>query len=421
MTKKYKLYDVLSFLFCFVFICMQDFRTVLLGVSLVVFLYNLYLLAFKKKELKICNEVLWFFTLKILFIFWCFFSSFWSYNSHDALYYTTSLVSRIIIMFNVVFVVLFNGSQKFDKAIIYCTVLLCLRIILVVPLSAYELGRIGNYLSLGGGSYGNTLLTYIFGLASCILLFSDKRIIKNSIFKYFIFIIFTLFSLLSGSKKEFFFLIVFLVMFIFWKSKNKQSLILNLCAMPILLLIVYFFLIENDFLYSTIGYRMENFLNFILGNDLESDLSSINRLNFLRDAYNVFLTRPFIGVGLDNFKYFNTFEFAWAENNIMELLADVGLIGILLYYLPFAPAFLKISLIRKKRTKFYRLLALFIVVMIIELTMVTYRDSFLQFCSAYLFVIFIEENTSKARNFYQGDFLNQNTKSGYLLINNVKE
>ena len=88
--------------------------------------------------------------------------------------------------------------------------------------------------------------------------------------------------------------------------------------------------------YDAIGYRIQSFLSFFGKNNIANtnDLSTLSRFSFLKDAYSTFLKHPFIGVGIDSFKYFNTLQFSWAECNYLEILADLGVLGFTIYYIP---------------------------------------------------------------------------------------
>lgn len=392
------LYDSLALMFCIIIISFLDYDALILGVSVLFFFVNLFIFTIKKPNKKIPTLLIFFIIFKMFFIMWSFVTSLWAYNPHDVIYYTISLVSRLIIVLNVMFFIILRGVNKFDKMLVLSTFLLCIRILIFVPFSAYGNERIGTLLCSGGGTYGNTSLTYIFGTISCILLFSNDNIVKNKYIKILLFLLFTFYSLVSGSKKEFFFLIIFALSYILWKSKTTSRKIRNLLLLPIILLLVYFILISNDFLYNAMGNRLENFVNFIFGK-ANDDLSSISRVSFLKDAYLTFIKNPIFGVGLDNFKYFNTYSFVWAENNFFELLADVGIIGFVLYYLPWLLVicnFLKTK--GKNKTKFYKQITLFLLILLIDLTMVTYRDVYLQFICSYFFVDLVVSSRVSIRN-----------------------
>ena len=63
----------------------------------------------------------------------------------------------------------------------------------------------------------------------------------------------------------------------------------------------------------------------------DSDGADIRKILY-REAFNVFADSPFIGKGLDNFRLFSA-SGLYAHSNYLELLADTGIIGFILFYM----------------------------------------------------------------------------------------
>lgn len=378
--------DFITFLVFTIIFGFLDYRKIVIIATVVYFFTMIFAYCIKYNQKKLPKHNLKFVSLKLSFILWSFLSCFWSYNFDNSLYYIYTLALRLMLSISILIYIDINGVWKTNKIIIYSLLILSLRIVFSVPLNAYGSVRIGNYLNTNGNSYGNTTLTYIFGIGSCILLFSKKEIFSNSFFKFLILVIFTFFSLASGSKKEFFIIAIALLTFLIYKSKRLDNLIIYSLLGVLFLIVFYIILVNNDFLYDLIGSRLNVFINYLLGG--EGDDSSVHRVQFIIDGINTFLKHPFIGVGLDSFKYFNSFGLVWAENNFIELLADLGVIGFFIYYFPYLYALFQLI----KKHKYYKrdycfLICLSIVLLFFDLTMVSYRDIVLQFFWTYLFAI----------------------------------
>ena len=98
------------------------------------------------------------------------------------------------------------------------------------------------------------------------------------------------------------------------------------------------------------------------------------------------MKNPIIGVGIDSFKYYNSFQFSWAECNYLELMADLGLVGIVVYYTPHIYIIKTMKIIkRNKESVSLMMVVLFLVLLFIDLTMVSYNETHLQLYLSILF------------------------------------
>ena len=61
------------------------------------------------------------------------------------------------------------------------------------------------------------------------------------------------------------------------------------------------------------------------------DRSTSERLYLIEEAKEIWWQHPIVGVGWDNFRYFNSLH-VYAHNSYYELLASLGVIGFVLYY-----------------------------------------------------------------------------------------
>ena len=75
----------------------------------------------------------------------------------------------------------------------------------------------------------------------------------------------------------------------------------------------------------------------VLTNDTSGE-EDTSRVTLFQYGMNWFLDNPILGVGINNFRVLSTktSEFAgmsfYAHNNYVELLVDIGIVGIVIYY-----------------------------------------------------------------------------------------
>ena len=373
---KYGMYDILILVWLVKSMAFYDYRILSIGLDVVLFAYTCIILLNHRKVRK---EAYRFVLYKLPFVIFACLSLLWCLYSSPVESYVYSLILKLMNSFSIICYI--SSEERLHKSfrfMVYAAAVLSLRTLLTVPISAYGTARIGIYLSSQSGADfgGSTAMTLVFGFASIFLIFYGKAI-KNKKIKIILFIMFNLISLLSGSKKAVFYLIIYLICICYRKSKKFLYFLGKLLIGMVFFLIVYSFMMKNQVFYNAIGSRINGMLDVIFYRGT-TDLSTLGRLAYLEDAWKTFLRHPFIGVGLDNFKYYNTHNMAWAENNFLEILADFGLIGFILYHLPHV--YILRKLIRnKEKSKVYSLvLVMSLVLLFNDLTIVSYRSGLLQ-------------------------------------------
>lgn len=74
---------------------------------------------------------------------------------------------------------------------------------------------------------------------------------------------------------------------------------------------------------------------YTVKDEAESGGSAGTRIKLIEDAAEAFSANPFIGIGLDNFRLFTSAK-TYAHSNYMELLADTGVIGFIIFFMIYA-------------------------------------------------------------------------------------
>lgn len=386
--KKLNLLDISILQLCIIMIAFNDWSSLAIFSQVIAF-GIICLDCLKKQSIKISISTGKYIIYKGLFVLWGCTGLVMSAYSQVVSSIIISLCLRTMTGITVLMYIKDNNRRlKFMKHLIIAGCVLCARMIIVVPIAAWGTERVGIYLSHNpANSYNNTGITFAIGIIIAFL-FYEKEVIKNNKLRILLIIIFSIFSLFSGSKKQIFFIVASIIVYAICTSKTPLKFVRNLLGIIVSLGILAFLIFKVDALYNVIGERFLAFLSYFSEqNNSMADASTISRGLYLKDAWRVFKLHPVFGVGFDCFKYFNVYASCWAENNFMELLADVGVIGVILYYLLYVEM---IKGLFKRINKYHHFLDIEILIvlvcmMIVDFTMVSYANSILQFHVTFLY------------------------------------
>lgn len=184
---------------------------------------------------------------------------------------------------------------------------------------------------------------------SCYLLYWSKKNNWKTIFINIVAIIMVVLALISGSRKSIISLIIFIIGFTMYEYPPNDILrsIYKIFSVVAVIGLVYVLIMNVNILYNTVGLRIESFLSIFKGE--EADGSTITRMKMLEYAKKMFVEKPIFGYGLNTYSHISGFN-AYAHNNYMELLANTGLIGFSIYYLPVFIYLITTFSLWKKRT-----------------------------------------------------------------------
>lgn len=368
------IYKFLIFLCIIVTLAFHDQTTILLIIEVIFFLYSfLVLILGKRLSVYLICVFLWWF----LFILYSLISGIWATNLSTFDSMILSLIQVAALSFFTIFFV--NGNSQRLKFLLFssiiASIILCIRLIIYVPLSAWGTERVGTYIG-----YGNVSLTYVLSYVSLFSLYYAQNYKKRL---YYIFsIAFVIFSLLSGSKKAIIIAFLGYTFLILTHSnfKSRKNYFIKKTSQFILIFIIIiggtYLIFNNQMLYNSVGVRVENFLNYFLGDT--ADASTEDRAILIRLSYEAFISHPFLGLGLDCFR-FNNYLGLYAHNNYLELLSCLGLVGTVLYYSFFIVCLYIILFKKKNDFKNMRLpLTILFCVLILDTVTVSYSNDYLQ-------------------------------------------
>ncbi len=383
-VKKTNIVDIAMMQLIIIMLAFKDFNS-LAQLSQLIAFSVVVLNEFVKRRGRFRKYVAQYAVYKALFIVWCALSAFWSVQPSVVSGQVQAIILRTITGITILLYVKdVNSRDKFLKYCVFAGIVLCVRLFVTVPLSAWGADRVGIYLAHNkANSYGYTGITYVLGVITVYLIVFENLLDKR--IRYSLIVVFSIVSFLSGSKKLLIILVVTFLIYIIYKSKNVAYVLKNMMLFSALFAVCLCCIFYVQALYNVLGQRLLAFMSYFFSDvNASADLSTINRAVYLKLAMEWFKTKPLIGLGIDGFRYVNP-QGCWAENNFVELLADLGIIGTVIYYLPPLYCISPVLKKMKKNERNMQITIIFVALMIIDYTMVTYGNTSLQFHLAFLF------------------------------------
>lgn len=325
-------------------------------ISISLFIYITSLLLFDNRELLIyvyISNLLFIFTFLIvkyynqniafkynsiliiflLFAIFSLFSTIWAINIEYALYKSITL---ILILINSIFI--FNAIK-----IINNTYILLIPFLINSFINFLVLNNIFGYSTLfyqenrfvGLSTNSNLLAIYMFFsiFTSIYFLLKNKNLYLN-IYLYFNILISIYIILFTGSKKGTISVFILLLSYLLIYMKIDKKIIIKSIKLIILISLLSIFInfyIPDNILIDKLNTLMHRFQNFsaLFDNNMTTDRSTEYRLIYINKALDLFSENPLLGLGSDNFKVYMG---EYSHSNYTEILANLGLIGFILYY-----------------------------------------------------------------------------------------
>lgn len=339
----------------------------------------------KRKKLKVNIYIIW------LFLFWIFatISIEWAQNKTLARAMSKTLLINMLCMYALLYLIDYRKDRLYIvlKTCIFAPVLLEIRVIVSGGIFAFSNAR-----SIGGIS-GNTLgLCAAFG--ACIAIYFIM--IKENKYLYpLLFIINLIVVVLSSSRKALFFVCIpILFVYIFNHKDNFMKTARKIIFAVLLIGIVYFAIINIPILYDMVGHRIESMIAMLLGNTSAADASSITRFRLISWGMEWHKQKPLVGYGIDNYRavlqiYHPDYPSSYyAHNNYVELLVDVGIVGLVLYYWNYILIFIRGIRYRNKITNYEILfLGMLVALMINEYGLVSYYNKYIQILFLLIWIV----------------------------------
>lgn len=364
---------------------MKIIRVVMVGVCL--------LITLKEKKIRLYK----YFLPLISFCLFAILSIKWAYNKELSLEMSKTIVINVITIYCFFYLVNFN-KKRINLVLKYISIFPIL-----LELRAIYYGGIFGYLNsrISGTISANTVgMCSAFG-ASIALYYILKK--HNTSLYITLFIINIIILILSSSRKAILCLLIPIgVLYVFNNKNRLLNIIFKLIVLSIITIGAYYLIINIEFLYNTIGHRMKSLINGLIGNGDNIDASAKTRMNLITWGIEWFKENKWIGYGIDNYRMILTRTHPdypisyYAHNNYVELLVDVGVIGVLLYYFNYA-RIIVIGFIKRKNMGICGLtfIGILIAILISEVGLVSYFDRYIQMLIALAWIIVKNEIDKK--------------------------
>lgn len=244
--------------------------------------------------------------------------------------------SYLISVFQVLFVgvLIVNTVDSYEnvvfleKCIIVAGIILSSRLILTTPASSWGQDRLGIEIGMHVNTMSmNILISELLALKMFFINESTKcktRWLYLLTSLFFIIIIF-----LTASKKNVIIMLMGPLLMLAFNGKKLG----NKVKYAVRIVIVVLLLIQIiEYLPFDFGFAMQRIMSayesYISGN---LDASTLERQYLMKTAFETFSDHFLIGVGLNCSKCFNSLNL-YAHCNYLEILADLGIIGFVVYY-----------------------------------------------------------------------------------------
>ena len=205
-------------------------------------------------------------------------------------------------------------------------------------------GRVGSTL-LNANSYSFVLMVgALFALRRVLISGFKHDLSIKGIVGFVLYFSLSVYGIvyLAGSRKGILLTIaasVVLVLYWVWQQPIQRRMLVSVGIAVLFMLLGYALYRSPQFS------RFVDLSNFIEGRNV-ADTGLLLRSHLLKDAFNMWLQHPFAGLGLDQFRAVSGWR-TYSHDNYVELLANEGLIGLLMYIMIYVSAFL--SLVRSLR------------------------------------------------------------------------
>lgn len=323
----------------------------------------------KKNGGKDYKHLLWYF----IFYIFCLISKSWAINTlyvQQVLVLMKGLIITIFVLTE--YISDFNNWKAFLKIFVYACLLHGCYAVITTPASDFGTNLFG---AQTGYYFNNIAQVIAFGVCVAVYLFYEEQK------KWWLLLIAIMCSFIgiTGSRKAILMVIASISIFILFSKQHTNKRIGQIFIAIIVTLVLYYYIMNNEFLYMQIGSRLSNVFAIFGRNNAEADYSTLERLYFIAQGWKLFINNIIHGVGINNFKaYVGGYLGSgakYAHNNYIELLADGGIIGFILYYVRYLELLVrsvKCKMMSKYKNTSLLILVLMIMLLVLEFGNVTY-------------------------------------------------
>lgn len=328
----------------------------------------------------------------VLFLGICFASVLWAYNvsyAQEKAFFILRIVLSVFVLsfiFDDVDLLLETIELGGHFAVLAFYIANGIMLVVAKMILGSRLGDAG----LNGNTLGMAATTAI--LISLYFILKNGVSLKNVLIPPSLLIV-----AVSQSRKAIISLFGGVLLLLFLNRTKKKQLFLNILRAILYMAAGAFaiYVIINLPFMSFAKARLEGLIAGFFGSTLsEVDSSTQVRLILKDYGKSLFLNNPILGVGLDNARFFNPYGL-YLHNNYLEMLANLGIIGFAVYYIPYAVAGIRFFVYRDTKDRQYNIcLVLLIILLVMDYGQVSYYNLSQYFL---LFVIYLKGQSIKSQ------------------------
>ena len=401
-----------SILLLIIGLCALRSISIVMYIVQIIFLFLMALNIMKKKKIKINGYICTY----VLYAIFALSSVIWAQSSKNFISAYKPLIQLVVICVLLCDYVDTKSKIQFVfNCVLISSIVLALFLFIKTPASAWRdslkvstnasssANRIGPSIGFQPNWFG---IICAFSIVLWIYYLTIEK--KHKKIAIIMIIVLCILVIFTKSRKAIIISVIGPIMYwLLYKPRKKELMIL----IPISILFIVGLLwaiFNNAFLYKMIGFRLIGIFG-MFSDRVTADASVLTREDMVKIGWNLFLSHPIKGVGFGNFAYYYyNYYSGWAEtyahNNYIEILADTGAIGFILYYI--VPFYMICCLIRnwrifidKDRKLSAFLLTFMLVRLIMDYGMVDYDDEFVQIITVncYSAIQFLKGTSSRLK------------------------
>lgn len=350
------------FLYILLLITMEQINSKVIYVSNILMILALVYYKIKHSQLLVkYNSII---VIYIIFLIYSILSLLWAVDISIGLLRSINLLFisiNLIVILNILYKI--NTIAPILFAFIIFTII---NFLLLNNLFGYQAGTwVGiRFVGTTGNANGLAITLFLSNFMSFYYL-NQMRTQNKYFYIIYMNIFMSLFTIIAtGSKKGLILSAVLLVSYIFSNLEFNKKIILKLIKNLLILATVTFILIQVvDFSAFTeqldkLLFRLELAMDTFQSNK-SGDKSTKDRLLLIQYGYEYFQNNPLLGMGNTSFTAIHGF---YAHNNYIDILANLGLVGFIIYYSMHILLLLKIFELKEMKIK---ILFLFFVISIL--------------------------------------------------------
>lgn len=311
----------------------------------------------------------------ILFLSFSLTSCFWAIDVPRVLIYLVWTAQAMLIAFSVGLTIRDEEDMEYVyKCILIGGIILCVRALSGVPFDKFGTFRLGK--SIGYNENELALKAAIGGLTA-FYYFCKSKVARIKVVLLVVFVLHATVVAFTGSRKGVLMILVTIILFLLFNSNNPLRFLINV-AIGLLGISCFYFAINNiEILYNSFGRRFMLLFNLFeegayVGNSMG------NRLEDIEVGLKVFEKSPIWGYGLGNYEFATQLN-GYAHNNYIQLLVDLGLIGICIYYYFYMNIAIKlIKTLHTYRIQTALCLSMLGAIVVIESGLVSFNSDYVQ-------------------------------------------